>query len=346
MKVVIITGFDTFLGKSIFKNLQKSSDVNTFHCISPNPIEKNDDLHKNTYLHTLDLNNFSQLHNLINNIENYDIIEVYHCEIYRYYQNENFINMMKTKIIATLNLLDIFKSLNLEKNSKFIFPIGSDIFGEVQEIPQSEISNFCPKTINGIINLNLYWLARFYRESYGFYIHNTILFNIQGIEINKGKKTRKILDGLNKILKNKNHILKIDNISVYRDFIHIDDVLSAVSLLLKCNKSEDVIISSFSAHNLKEFIEKSFAIKGINIKWRQNEGNSIGYEDKSGKHLILVNKKTLTFCKTCKLLGDNTKLCNLINWKPKMTFDNIIHDMVNNLVTEKKKKGFFKWIFF
>jgi GDPmannose 4,6-dehydratase len=188
-----------------------------------------------------------------------------------------------TDAFGTLKLLEAIRINSLEKLARFYQASTSELYGLVQEIPQKETTPFYPRSPYGVAKLYAYWIVKNYRESYNMHATNGILFNHESERRGHNFVTRKITLGLNKILKGETERLVMGNIDSQRDWGHAKDYVEGMWRILQHDKPDDFVLATGEMHSVREFIEAAFKLKGIDIKWKGEGINEIGYDEKTGK---------------------------------------------------------------
>ena len=232
--------------------------------------------------------------------------------------------------VGTLRLLNAIRSSGLEKKTRFYQASTSELYGKVVEVPQTEKTPFYPRSPYGVAKLYGYWITKNYRESYNMYACSSILFNHESSRRAHNFVTRKITIGLGKILKGESDKLVLGNLDAKRDWGHAKDYVYGIWLTMQQDKPDDFVLSTNEFHSVREFVEKSFALKGFDIKWKGTGINEIGYDEKTGRELIFISEKYFRPAEVEELLGDSTKARNELGWYPKCTFDDLIKEMVEN----------------
>jgi GDPmannose 4,6-dehydratase len=204
------------------------------------------------------------------------------------------------------------------------------MFGKVVEIPQKETTPFYPRSPYGVAKLYSHWITKNYRESYGMFACSGILFNHESPRRGHNFVTRKITIALGNIVKGTQDKLVLGNINSLRDWGHAKDYVNGMYLMLQQENPDDFILSTNEYHTVREFIERSFALKGYNIKWKGEGVNEIGYDENTGKELIFISDKYFRPSEVEELLGDNTKAKKELGWTSKYTFDELVREMVEN----------------
>lgn len=231
---------------------------------------------------------------------------------------------------GTLKLLEAIRSNNLEKITRFYQASTSELFGKVQEVPQKETTPFYPRSPYGVAKLYAFWVVKNYRESYGMHTSNGILFNHESPRRGHNFVTRKITIGLGKILKGTENKLLMGNIDALRDWGHAKDYVVGMWLILQEDEPDDYVLATGEMHSVREFIEKAFALKGFDIKWKGKDINEIGYDSKTGRELIFIDKKYFRPTEVEQLLGDSIKARTKLGWYPKISFDELVVEMVEH----------------
>ena len=211
---------------------------------------------------------------------------------------------------------------------KFYQASTSELYGLVQEVPQKETTPFYPRSPYGVAKLYGYWITKNYRESYDMFACNGILFNHESPRRGPTFVTRKITRGLNMILKGEREDLVLGNLDAKRDWGHAKDYVEGMWRILQADKPDDYVLSTNEFHSVREFIEKSFALKDLNIKWRGEGIDEVGYDETTGKILIRVSEKYFRPAEVEELLGDSTKARTELGWTPEYSFDELVREMV------------------
>ena len=233
-----------------------------------------------------------------------------------------------TDAFGTLKLLEAIRNNKLDNITRYYQASTSELYGKVQEIPQKETTPFYPRSPYGVAKLYAYWIVKNYRESYGLHACNGILFNHESERRGHNFVTRKITIGLGKILRGEETKLVMGNIDSLRDWGHAKDFVQGMWLVLQQDTADDFVLATGEMHTVREFIEKAFAIKGFNIKWKGSGVDEIGYDEETEKELIFIDKKYFRPAEVEQLLGDNTKAKDKLGWEPIITFDELVNEMV------------------
>ena len=231
--------------------------------------------------------------------------------------------------LGVLRLLEAIRSSGMSGEMS-VLPRAStsELYGLVQEVPQSETTQFYPRSPYGVAKLYGYWITKNYREAYNMFSCNGILFNHESPRRGPTFVTRKITRGLNMILKGERDKLVMGNIDAKRDWGHAKDYVEGMWRILQADTADDFVLSTNEFHSVREFIEMSFAMKGFNIKWKGEGLDEIGYDEKTGRELIFINERYFRPAEVEELLGDSTKVRTMLGWKPQYSFRELVEEMV------------------
>ncbi|KAI0342442.1 GDP-mannose 4,6-dehydratase [Trametopsis cervina] len=230
--------------------------------------------------------------------------------------------------LGTLRLLDAIRTCGLEKHVRFYQASTSELYGKVVETPQSETTPFYPRSPYGVAKLYGYWIVVNYRESYGMYACNGILFNHESPRRGRTFVTRKISRAAADIHLGKQSCLYLGNIDAKRDWGHARDYVEGMWRMLQQNEAEDFVLATGETHPVREFVEKSFSILGIDIKWRGSGTDEEGIDTKTGKVIVKVDPRYFRPAEVDLLLGNPAKAERLLGWKRKVDFDSLVKEMV------------------
>ena len=338
MKLALITGItgqdgsylaELLLNKGyiIYGIVRRASDINTKRIdhIYDNP---------NLNLRYGDLTDSCNIINIIieikNKHNNFERLEIYNLAAMSHVKVSFDMPeyTANTDGIGVLRLLESIRLSGLEDKIRFYQASTSELYGLVQEVPQRETTPFYPRSPYGVAKLYGYWITKNYRESYNMFACNGILFNHESPRRGPTFVTRKITKTLNDIIKGKTNKLVVGNLDAKRDWGHAKDYVEGMWKMLQVDEPKDYILSTNEFHSVREFIEKSFYLKGFNIKWKGEGLDEIGYDVKTGRELIFVSEKYFRPAEVEELLGDSTKARNELGWIPKYSFDDLVREMV------------------
>ena len=339
-KIAFITGITGQDGSYLVeflleKNYQVHGLIRRSSTINTNRIEhifKN----QNLFLHYGDLTDFTSLYTCLINIKNkysdIEKFEVYNLGAQSHVKISFEVPSYTANVDAngTLNLLEAVRLSGLGDKIRFYQASTSEMYGLVQEVPQNENTPFYPRSPYGVAKLYSYWIVKNYRESYGIFACNGILFNHESERRGHNFVTRKITIGLNKILNNEEECLSMGNIDSLRDWGHAKDYIEGMWLMLQSETPDDFVLSTGEMHSVREFIELAFKKRGYNIEWKGSGLDECGVDRKTGRTLVRIDEKYFRPAEVDQLLGDSTKAKNVLGWEPKIKFDKLVELMVDS----------------
>jgi len=240
--------------------------------------------------------------------------------------------------IGVLRLLDAIKEMGL--NTKFYQASTSELYGKVQEIPQSEKTPFYPRSPYGVAKLYAFWIIKNYREAYNLFACNGILFNHESPRRGETFVTRKITRAASRIKAGIQEKLIIGNLDAKRDWGYAPEYCEAMWLMMQQEEPEDFVIATGETHSVREFCELAFAELDITIKWQGKRENEKGINSKNGNVLIEINPSYFRPTEVDVLLGNALKAKEKLNWIPKTSFNELIKIMVHSDWEKVKKRGY------
>lgn len=240
--------------------------------------------------------------------------------------------------LGALRLLEAIKILGLTKKTKFYQASTSELYGLVQEIPQTEKTPFYPRSPYAIAKLYAYWMVVNYREAYGIYACNGILFNHESPLRGETFVTRKITRALARIKLGMQDCLYLGNMDAKRDWGHAKDYVEMQWLMLQQKEPEDFVIATGIQKSVRDFVNASAAELGMTISWKGSGIDEKGYDEK-GNCIVAVDSRYFRPTEVETLLGDATKAKQKLGWVPKISFDQLVKEMVkaDYLVAEAEK---------
>ncbi len=250
--------------------------------------------------------------------------------------------------IGTLNILEAIRSAGLESKTKFYQASTSELFGEIQDKKQSEKTKFYPKSPYATSKLFAYWITKNYRESYGIFASNGILFNHESPRRGETFVTRKITIGISKIIQGSEKCLYLGNIYSLRDWGHASDYVEMCWKIIQHKKPDDFIVATGKQYSVKFFVERCFKYMGIKIKWSgkglHETAKIISFDKekypnlKNNMKVIKIDKKYFRPNEVNNLIGDSSKSKRILLWKAKTSIDTLIKEMMNHDMLMVKKK--------
>ena len=229
--------------------------------------------------------------------------------------------------LGALRILEAIRILGLEKKTRFYQASTSELYGLVQEIPQKETTPFYPRSPYAVAKLYAYWITVNYREAYGIYACNGILFNHESPVRGETFVTRKITRALARIKLGLQDCLFLGNLEAKRDWGHAKDYVEMQWLMLQQEKPEDFVIATGVQYSVRDFVNAAAQELGIEITWKGQGVAEKGF-DKSGKCIVSVDSRYFRPTEVETLLGDPTKAKNKLGWTPKTSFNSLVSEMV------------------
>jgi len=230
--------------------------------------------------------------------------------------------------LGTLRVLEAVRLLGMEKKTRIYQASTSELYGEVQETPQSETTPFHPRSPYGVAKLYGYWIVKNYREAYGMHCSSGILFNHESPRRGETFVTRKITRGLSRISVGLQDVLELGNLNAKRDWGHAKDYVEAMWLMLQQDEPDDYVIATGTQYSVKEFVNEAAPIFGFSIEWRGEGLDEFGFDLNTQRTVIKVNDRYFRPAEVESLLGDATKAKEKLGWEPKTTFKELVEDMV------------------
>jgi GDPmannose 4,6-dehydratase len=229
--------------------------------------------------------------------------------------------------LGTLRLLEALRILGLEKKTRFYQASSSELYGLVQQVPQSETTPFYPRSPYAVAKLYAYWITVNYRESYGMYACNGILFNHESPIRGETFVTRKITRALARIHLGLQDCLFLGNLDARRDWGHAQDYVEMQWLMLQQDTPEDYVIATGEQHSVRDFVNAAAAGLGISLDWKGSGVDEVGV-NASGREIVRVDPRYFRPAEVDTLLGDATKAHARLGWRPRHSFGDLVSEMV------------------
>ena len=230
--------------------------------------------------------------------------------------------------LGTLRILEAVRLLGMEKSVRIYQASTSELYGLVQEVPQSETTPFYPRSPYGVAKLYGYWIVKNYRESYGLHASSGILFNHESPRRGETFVTRKITRGLSRISTGEQNVLSLGNLDARRDWGHARDFVKAMWLMLQQDEPDDYVIATGEQYSVRDFVDAAAPYFGMKIEWMGEGLNEVGYDWNTKRPVIKVDPKYFRPAEVQSLLGDATKAKEKLGWEPETSFTELIEDMV------------------
>lgn len=232
--------------------------------------------------------------------------------------------------LGTLRVLEGIRLAGLCETTKFYQAATSELYGLVQEVPQTENTPFYPRSPYGVAKLYAYWITKNYREAYNMFACNGILFNHESPRRGETFVTRKIVLGLRDIQNGKSEALRLGNLNALRDWGHAKDFVRAMWLMMQQDTPKDYVISTGEEYTVKDFVERCAPYFNMEIEWSGEGLNEVGIDIKTGRTVVVVDKRYIRPAEVDRLLGDSSKARKELGWAPEYTFDGLVEDMCKN----------------
>ncbi|KAL1919577.1 uncharacterized protein VTP21DRAFT_1508 [Calcarisporiella thermophila] len=230
--------------------------------------------------------------------------------------------------LGTLRLLDAIRTCGLTKYARFYQASTSELYGKVVEVLQKETTPFYPRSPYGVAKLCSYWITVNYREAYGMFACNGVLFNHESPRRGRTFVTRKISRAVVDIHLGKQSCLYLGNLNAKRDWGHARDYVEGMWLMIQRDDPEDFVLATGETHTVREFVEKAFAVVGSKIVWEGKGVDEIGRDRTTGTVRVRVDPKYFRPAEVDLLLGDPAKANQLLGWKRRVTFEELVEEMV------------------
>ena len=244
--------------------------------------------------------------------------------------------------IGALRILDAIRVLGLENKTRFYQASSSELYGLVQEVPQKESTPFYPRSPYAVAKLYAYWITVNYREAYGIYACNGILFNHESPLRGETFVTRKITRALARISQGLEKTLYLGNLDAKRDWGHAKDYVEMQWLMLQQNTPEDFCIATGIQYSVREFVNCAWNYLGKSIRWEGNGIDEKGYDEETNNLIVAVDERYFRPAEVETLLGDSTKAMEKLGWQPKISFEDMVYEMMDNDISIAKKDALIK----
>ena len=297
--------------------------------------------HRNFFLHHGDVTDSTNLIRIIQEVqpdEIYNLAAQSHVAVS--FETPEY--TAQSDALGTLRILEAIRILGLTNKVKFYQASTSELFGNANQIPQNESTPFQPRSPYAAAKLYAYWITVNYRQAYGLFGCNGILFNHESPIRGETFVTRKITRAVAAIYHGLQKSLHLGNLNAKRDWGYAKDYIESMWLMLQQENPDDYVIATGQTHSVREFVQLAFAEVGIEIEWFGQGVNEKGYDKKTGNPLVFVNPKYFRPTDVNILVGDATKAKKTLDWQPKVKFNELVKLMVQydfNLIRKELKKN-------
>lgn len=323
-------------GYTVHGIIRRSSSFNTFRIdhIYNNP----ELLNKRFFLHYGDLTDSSNLNRLVEKI-NPD--EIYNLGAQSHVQVSFEVPEYTAEVdgVGTLRFLDAIKETGIK--TRFYQASTSELYGLVQEVPQTEKTPFYPRSPYAAAKLYAYWIVVNYREAYNLFACNGILFNHESERRGKTFVTRKISVAISKIMTGQQDMLLLGNMDAKRDWGYAPEYVEGMWRILQADTPEDFVLATNETHTVREFVEEAFKVLGEEIEWKGEGVNEKGYLKSNGKQVVGIDPRYFRPAEVDLLIGDYAKAKAKLGWEPKTTFKELVKLMVTADFEKAKKRSNF-----
>ncbi len=345
MKTALITGITgqdgSYLtellldkGYTVHGIIRRSSSFNTFRIdhLYNNP----ELLNKRLFLHYGDLTDSSNLNRLV---EKVSPDEIYNLGAQSHVQVSFEVPEYTAEVdgVGTLRFLDAIKETGIK--TRFYQASTSELYGLAQEVPQNEKTPFYPRSPYAAAKLYAYWIVVNYREAYGLFACNGILFNHESERRGKTFVTRKISVAVAKIMSGQQDMLLLGNMDARRDWGYAPEYVEGMWRMLQVDEPEDFVLATGETHTVREFVEEAFGVLGEEITWKGKGAEEKGYLKSNGKAVVGINPRYYRPTEVDLLLGDPAKAKEKLGWEPKTTFKDLVRLMVEADYKKAQKRN-------
>jgi GDPmannose 4,6-dehydratase len=320
-------------GYEVHGIIRRSSSFNTFRI---DHIYNNSEfLNKKFFLHYGDLTDSSNLNRLVEKIKP---SEIYNLGAQSHVQVSFEVPEYTAEVdgIGTLRFLDAIKETGL--NTKFYQASTSELFGKVQEVPQTEKTPFYPRSPYAAAKLYAYWILINYREAYNVFASNGILFNHESERRGKTFVTRKITVAASKIILKQQEKLLLGNLDSKRDWGYAPEYVEGMWRILQAEKPDDFVLATNETHSIREFVEEAFRVLGEEIIWKGKGIDEKGFLKSSGREVVGIDSRYFRPTEVDLLIGNPSKAKQVLGWQPKVTFKELVRIMVESDFEKAKRR--------
>jgi len=240
--------------------------------------------------------------------------------------------------LGTLRLLEAIRILKMEDRTRFYQASTSELFGKVREAPQRETTPFYPRSPYAAAKLYAYWITVNYREAYGMHASNGILFNHEGPLRGETFVTRKITRAVAAIELGLQKRLYLGNLDAKRDWGHARDFVEGMWMILQQDEPDDYVLATGEQHSVREFVELAFSEVGRTLEWRGKGVDEVGVDANTGQELVRIDPRYFRPTEVDSLLGDATKAREKLGWRPRISFHEMVKEMVAHDLEQVKKE--------
>jgi GDPmannose 4,6-dehydratase len=296
--------------------------------------------HPNLTLIQADMGDSTSIMNVFLTLQSRERIEVYNLaaqsQVHTSFTQPEY--TADVNALGPLRILETIRRLGLDKKTRFYQASTSELYGKVVETPQTETTPFYPRSPYGVAKLYGFWITKNYRESYGMFACNGILFNHESERRGEDFITRKVTTSLAKIYADPTFTLEIGNMDARRDWGHAEDYVYGMWLILQQDAPDDFVLATGETHTVREFIELAFKTQGHTVTWSGSDIDEIG-TDETGRVVIRVNPKFYRPAEVDLLIGNAKKARDVLGWTPRISFGELVSRMSESDNKTHQAKG-------
>ena len=244
--------------------------------------------------------------------------------------------------LGALRILEAIRILGLETKTRYYQASSSELYGQIQETPQKETTPFSPRSPYAVAKLYAYWITINYREAYGMFACNGILFNHESPVRGETFVTRKITRALSRISLGLQETLYLGNLNAKRDWGHAKDYIEMQWLMLQQDEPDDFCIATGLQFSVRDFVNFAWSHLGKTVRWEGEGIDEKGYDSETGNLLVAVDSRYFRPTEVDALLGDPSKAKEKLGWKPKITFEEMVHEMMESDINIAKRDSLVK----
>lgn len=286
--------------------------------------------HPRLTLHEGDLCDMTSIQTILQQLSTYARIEIYNLgaqsHVHTSFRQPEY--TANVDAIGPLRILECIRALHLESKTRFYQASTSELYGKVVETPQSETTPFYPRSPYAIAKLYAFWIVKNYRESYGMFACNGILFNHESERRGSEFVTRKITLGINQLYKDKSFVLEMGNLDTKRDWGYAPDYVEGMWKILQQDTPRDFVLATGETHSVREFIEEAFQCVGKTIRWEGNGVDERGYDEE--RLVVRINPDFYRPAEVDTLVGNTELATKVLGWRHSLTFKELISVMIKH----------------
>lgn len=277
-----------------------------------------------------DMGDSASILSVLLTLKDYDRIEIYNLaaqsQVHTSFTQPEY--TANVNALGPLRLLDGIRTLGLAEKTRLYQASTSELYGKVVETPQTETTPFYPRSPYGVAKLYAFWIVKNYRESYGLFACNGLLFNHESERRGLDFVTRKVTTSIAKLYSDPSAVLELGNLDAERDWGHAEDYVNAMWLILQHDVPDDYVIASEETHTVREFVELAFRAAGHTLTWEGTGFHEVG-KDESGRVVVRIAPSLYRPAEVDRLIGDATKARQVLGWSRTISFERLVERMVH-----------------